>query len=330
MMTDRDVLDIFHRQHGVAHTDQLTAAGLHRSTLWRAVRKGELVEIVPNVARLASAADTFEQRAMALQLQSAPHGYLSSFTSARIHGIWEMPVRPIFVTVPRRLPGQRPDCHQRTPLPRWVVRSESNWHDEDDVTLVDGFRLERPESMLFSIAARTNDHRFERIAEKAWHLGLVTPGSLRGYVDLYRRRGRSGVCRTLHWLDKVGGRSRAMQSNFEVDVLRAIRRAGLPEPRKQHAITLRSGETIHLDLAWPERRLAVEPGHARYHAGDALTERDDARDRACNELGWLIVRYSERAREDLDAVGQEIAGIYHARESVQDVLAPFSSRQRDV
>ena len=107
-----------------------------------------------------------------------------------------------------------------------------------DVALVAGFRLERADSMLFTLAARCNEHRFERIAEKAWHLGLVTPESLRGYVDHSRRRGRSGVRRMLWWLDKVGTRSRAMQSNFEVDLLRhAVRTVGLPEPRKQHPLT---------------------------------------------------------------------------------------------
>jgi very-short-patch-repair endonuclease len=327
MLIDRALLELFRCQHGVARRDQLVALGVHRATIWRSLRDGELVEILPGVVRVHSSPDTFEMRAMAVQLQAAPDGYLSSFTSARLHGIWEMPAAPVFVTVPRRIPGQRSTSHQRTPLPRWVARSESNWHDEADVALVAGFRLERADSMLFTLAARCNEHRFERIAEKAWHLGLVTPESLRGYVDHSRRRGRSGVRRMLWWLDKVGTRSRAMQSNFEVDLLHAVRTVGLPEPRKQHPLTLRSGETIHLDLAWPDRRLAVEPGHARYHAGDLRTERDDARDRACNELGWLIVRYNERARRDLAAVANEIATIYHARPIVAaGLLAPPASR----
>ena len=44
--------------------------------------------------------------------------------------------------------------------------------------------------------------------------------------------------------------------------------AGLPEPIRQHPLLLLTGELIHLDIAWPEVRLAVEPGHSWWHGGD--------------------------------------------------------------
>ena len=142
-------------------------------------------------------------------------------------------------------------------LPAWVDRSESNWHDDDQVVLVGGFRLEEVNSMMFTLAAHLNDFRFERTAEEAWNRKLISPAGLHEYVERYRRRGRSGVARTVRWLDKTDGRKRAMQSGFEVEMVQAIRSVGLPEPQKQFPLRLPSGETIHLDLAWPDRRLAL-------------------------------------------------------------------------
>jgi len=95
--------------------------------------------------------------------------------------------------------------------------------------------------------------------------------------------------------------------------LRTIRLVGLPEPECQYALALANGEVIHLDLAWPDIRLAVEPGHSYWHRGVLKTRADMARDRACSELGWQVLRYDEAAQQDLTAVGQELQRIHRAR-----------------
>ena len=98
------------------------------------------------------------------------------------------------------------------------------------------------------------------------------------------------------WLEKTAARTRPSQSGLELDVLDAVRRAGLPEPERQHPLTLRNGEVIHVDLAWPRARLGVEPGHSWWHGGDLGQRSDQARDRACDEIGWRIVRHDESLR----------------------------------
>lgn len=312
--TSPEIHQLFLRQHGVASVSQLCAAGCHRVTIWRWQQRGDVVEILPGVVRLSSVPETYLAKAMAVQLQGAPDTFLASFTAMSLQGVPEAATSRIHSMVPRRDLGFRSHSHQRTPLPSWVRRSQSNWHDEPDVIVVRGFRVERPEPMLFTIASMCNDFRFEQLAEKAWNRKLITPAGMREYVETYRRSGRSGVSRTLKWLDRVGDRTRAMQSDFEVDVLQAVRRAGLPEPEKQHRVVLDDGP-VHLDLAWPREKLNVEPGHSVYHDGHRISaERDAARDAALRRLGWTVIRFNEQRRRDLVGVAREIARELHAHE----------------
>ena len=115
------------------------------------------------------------------------------------------------------------------------------------------------------------------------------------------------------WLVDTSLRKRPSQSGLELDVLETIRRAGLPEPQRQLPLTLRSGEVIHVDLAWPQVRLGVEPGHSWWHGGDLRQRADQARDRACDELGWRIVRHDESVRDELAAFGLQLRIIYDER-----------------
>jgi hypothetical protein len=134
--------------------------------------------------------------------------------------------------------------------------------------------------MLLRLAETFNQHRFERAAEDCWHRGLVTPDAAADYLAAVRRSGRGGVIRFERWLEACAVRGRPSQSGLQLDVLDAIRCAGLPEPERQLALTLRTGELIHLDLAWPEVRLGVEPGHSWWHGRRPQAASRSGRDRA--------------------------------------------------
>ena len=140
-----------------------------------------------------------------------------------------------------------------------------------------------------------NQFRFERAAEDVWHHGLVSPEQAWDYLQAVRRSGRSGVCRMETWLEKAALRPRPAQSGLELALLSIIEQAGLPEPQRQYPLRLPWGELIHLDLAWPALKLAVEPGHSWWHGGDLRQRHDQARDRACGAMGWLVVRFDEDA-----------------------------------
>jgi len=290
----------------VASGQQLLALGMSRYTISRRRADGTFVPMVPAVVRLASAPVTFEAMAVALLLHCGTRSFVSGVSAAALHGLRGMSRGHVEVTIRFR---------SRISRPPWATFVGSSWaiRDRDVETRTDGITVATPLRTLFDLAATFNEHRFERAAEDAWHLGLVTPTQADEYLADIRRSGRSGVARFERWLEKTAARSRPSQSGLELDLVDLVRRLGLPEPNRQHPLVLRNGDTIHLDLAWPAVQLALEPGHSWWHGGDVRQRADQARDRACDEVGWRVIRYDEHELRDRHALGSQLRRIYNER-----------------
>jgi hypothetical protein len=280
--------------------------GISTASIARARRRGLLVEVMPKIVRIASSGDGFDQRCMAVHLRFEGVGFLSGWTAGRLHRLRKMPEQPVHVTSP---------TGRTTNLPRWVDVHRSGWFDLDDDSCrgPNGMTIATPLRTLFGLAASFNQFRFERAAEDAWHLGLVEPQQAAAYLDRHRCRGKDGVATMERWLEHALQYDRPAQSDLERLLLDELDALGLSEPVRQYPVTLASGETIHFDIAWPELLLAVEPGAAWWHGGDLGQRRDQARDRACSELGWLVIRFDETMRLDVPAAARQVARILHRR-----------------
>lgn len=249
---------------------------------------------------------SFEGRALAAQLAMGATAFVSGPSAGVLHGLRKMPKKRIEITVHEARPSVLPGDHR-------IVRT--SWIDEErDVECRDdGLRVARPLRMLFGLAEQFNQHRFERAAEDAWHKGLITPETAADYLRAIRQSGKTGVLRMEQWLEKTEFRRKPSHSDMELDFVAMIERVGLPAPVRQHPLMLLSGELIHLDLAWPDVRLAVEPGHSWWHGGDLGQRADQARDRACALLGWHVHRYDEDAVRDPAATARELLALYRRR-----------------
>ena len=305
-MNQPDVMALFARQHWVAATRQLAALGVSRWAVQRAKDSGLLVSPLWGVVAVAGATTAFESRALALQLCAGDEAFVSGPSAGVLHGLREMPKKRLEVTMHER---------RRVTVPKQHRLVCTSWVDEqrDVITRPDGLRVASPLRMLFGLAGQFNQHRFRRAAEDVWKLGLVTPNQAADYLAAVRRSGRTGVSCMDAWLEHVSFRERPAESGLELDFVEMIARVGLPEPERQHPLVLATGEEIHLDLAWPAARLAVEPGHSWWHGGDAQVRRDEARDRACAVVGWYVSRYDETARRDKRGTALELLAIYRRR-----------------
>jgi very-short-patch-repair endonuclease len=306
VVIDSAILERIGRQHGVVSTEQLRDRfGWNASKLSRARRQGILLDVTAHVLRLASAPDTFELRCMALQLHLSERCFLGSTTAGRLYGLRSMPTTPVRATVP--------EATRRT-CPPWAELARSSWFGGDDhIRRNDGLVVATPMRMLFGLAATLHPFRFARAAEDAWNLRLITPEIAADYLERHRCRGKNGVATMERWLDSVVGTARPAQSGLEQLLIDCLVRVGLPEPDRQHPIDLPNGETIHLDIAWPSVRLAVEPGAGRWHSGAMQQRRDQARDRACSEQDWHVVRFDESLRDDPMAAARQVQRIYRSR-----------------
>jgi hypothetical protein len=296
---------LFNGQFGVASAKQLRELGLSPSTISRARRRGGIVPLLPGVFVQAGVEPGFETRAMAAQLYCGPRSFLSGATAGALLGMRAMRRRRIDIT--------RPATSRHT-APSWVRLRYAAFTAATDVWVLDrGLRVSCPLLTLFTLASALNEFSFHRAGEDAWNLGLIHPHEASAYLERIRRSGRGGVAVFEAWLEHLNGRERPSQSGLELDLIDAIRAVGLPEPTRQHPVRLLSGEIVHIDVAWPDLLLGVEPGHSYWHGGDLGVQRDNARFRGCNEVGWMIIPLDESMRFDLAGTARQVKQIYETR-----------------
>ncbi len=282
---------------------QLTGTfGFDRTSVWRAVQSGVLVQDAPGAFRIASHVPSFRTRCVAASMFARGVGFVSGDSAARVYGLRKMNLNGIRYTVPTSF--------RRTP-PDWLALHYSAWYSPEHDRLVtpDNLIVAQPMRMLFGLPMRFTQFRFDRAADDAWNLGLIDPPMAADYLERHRCRGKDGVARLERWIVRASVQRAPSQSYFERDLIAAVEAVGLPEPERQYPLQLRDGRTIHLDVAWPSIRLAVEPGHSWFHPKD----QDRARDLACDEVGWHIIRVDESMRGDLAATARSIARIHAHR-----------------
>jgi hypothetical protein len=308
VLLDRpDVLELFSTQHWVASRDQLGVHGVSAKVVQRAVREGLVVPIVDGVVALARTETADESRLMAVQLAGGHQAFLSGPTAGRLHGLRRMPAEIVEITVPET---------RVKVWPTWVRAVRTSWADEEArPARIDGLAVASPPRTLFGLAAQLSPWSFERAAEDMWHRGLLAPADAREYLQRVRRRGRTGVAVFERWLEQAESQTRPATTGMEQLLVDLARRAGLPDPELQHPVILRSGVTIHLDLAWPDVKFAVEPGHSWWHGGDERVSADQARDRGVAELGWATVRYDESVWHHQQRTVDELGRLYRAAAS---------------
>jgi hypothetical protein len=299
------VTTFFATHDWVASLDELAALGVSAAAVSRARRAGSVTTVAPRVVALSGADLGVRSRARAAVLAAGAEAFASGVTAGALLGLREMPRARTEVTILER---------RRINLPPWCRIVRTSWLDDDrDVQSIAGLRVATPLRMLFGLASQFNQHRFERCAEDVWHLGLVGPEDAARYLAVIRRSGRSGVIRMERWLERTAARAQPAQSGLELDLLAAIERVGLPAPVRQFALVVHSGEMIHLDIAWPDLRLAFEPGHSWWHGGDLRQRRDAVRDQACAEAGWAVHRFDEVQVADRPDLERRIVAIYRRR-----------------
>jgi very-short-patch-repair endonuclease len=251
----RRAAEIARRQHGVVSIAQLRAVGFGKSSVRRGTERGWLHRVHRGVYAMGHAGISVEGRWMAAVLASGEGAVLSHASAAAHWGLLRPVDGPVDISVPTGA-GRR----RRT-----------------------GIRLHRCASLAGTGTG---------LVTKRAGIPVTTPA--RTIADLpatvpprlVRRARRQAELVGMPLGDLPSDRTR---SDLERAFLRLCRGHGLPTPEVNAVVG-----PWTVDFLWPRRRLIVETDGYLYHRGRVASEDDHERDLSLRELGYDVVRLSER------------------------------------
>ncbi|HEX5614050.1 MAG TPA: type IV toxin-antitoxin system AbiEi family antitoxin domain-containing protein [Acidimicrobiia bacterium] len=268
------------QQHGAVAARQALAIGLTRRQIDHRVSTGTLVVLRRGVFAPAGAPASWEQAVMAAVLAGGPGAVASHDTAARLWGL-------------------RGDAESALE----ISNARTRQHRIDGVlahrfSVLDPDRRRIGELPLTSVArtvvdlsGRLNERQLGVLLDEALRRRATTIDDIAACANrLAPARGRRLALVQL----VLAARGQAFEpgdSAFESRVMRAIRLAGLPSPAAQHRIRVGT-RTYRVDLAYPERGIAIElDGYEFHHTRSAF---DDDRRRG-NDLvgaGLVLLRFT--------------------------------------
>ena len=300
-----DMNHLFSQQFGMISARQLIEKGCSERTIRRMASEGALQTVLPGVFRSPSWPMGREQLMVAGCLRNSAAA-LAFTTAGQIHGLRKMFDDRVHLLVPH---GSSPD------LPGLVVHRCRKIDPEDIVPLGNGMRVTSVARTLFDVGGVIGHRRVVSALENALDRKLVNMDAMSEVtLRLFHRR-RPGSREIRSALLARSDWTSALQSDLEVRVLAAIRRAGLPIPVVQYELSFEDGHIVRFDFAWPHIRVALEVDHSFWHVGSEESRKDKQRDRKVATLSWQTLRITEDdVRVGLDGVMLDLAAIIRAAE----------------
>jgi predicted transcriptional regulator of viral defense system len=300
-----DMNHLFSQQFGMISARQLIEKGCSERTIRRMASEGALQTVLPGVFRSPSWPMGREQLMVAGCLRNSAAA-LAFTTAGQIHGLRKMFDDRVHLLVPH---GSSPD------LPGLVVHRCRKIDPEDIVPLGNGMRVTSVARTLFDVGGVIGHRRVVSALENALDRKLVNMDAMSEVtLRLFHRR-RPGSREIRSALMARSDWTSALQSDLEVRVLAAIRRAGLPMPVVQYELFIEDGHIVRFDFAWPHIRVALEVDHSFWHVGSEESRKDKQRDRKVATLSWQTLRITEDdVSVGLDGVMLDLAAVIRAAE----------------
>jgi very-short-patch-repair endonuclease len=287
-------------QAGALSRSQALTLGMSLRQVEYRVESGDLIRALPGVYRLAVVPPTPEQ-AMRVGALWLDDGVLTGVGAA---WWWELVADP-----PQRWEFQVANVTRRTRQDG--IRVLRRWVDPADVTTWRGVVVVgKPLALLRAAVTleRARRHHGVRLIDRCKQLKTVTEAELE--LTFRRNRGTWGTTAMRALLERTGDRA---HSNLERHGAKLLREAGITGFTVNLTIRLATGRTMELDIAFKQRKIAIEIDGFRYHSSAESHAIDLERQNALIQDGWLVLRYGpdvlydepDRFIEDvLTALGQ--------------------------
>lgn len=265
-------------RHGVFTRKQANELGISTRRLKSAVQKGRLRKPLSDVYIFGSHHDSFRQ---GCDIASAAGGVISHDSAAALHGLDGFAgsnAAMIHVCYPR-------DAKRPLP-PRYVVHTWRRTHDAD-ITSVGGTACTSVARTLAQLGLQHPRAIVERALDSALRLGAPAPW-IESTLERLRRPGRTGLQVLEQVIADPSRSGQLTESALESVIDYALRDSDLPDPVRQHEITLASGKR-RFDLAFPDAKLGIEGHSRRFHFGSGKAELDNLRDFELAAAGWEVL-----------------------------------------
>jgi very-short-patch-repair endonuclease len=272
----RSLQDLARSQSGVFSRSQAITAGYTAKQIGGRVRRGQWCEVLPRVYAATSTPLSPLGHTWAAHLSAGPESLVSHTTAAQL---WSIPVPQdglVHLTVP-------PDRRLRLGA---TIRVHRVLVDDRDRSEVCGLPVTSRAATALDCLTLLVRSDAVALVDRALQQGWLQPAHLER--RLARSPGRHGNT-SLRWLlaaVRPGAHSTAERLLHQV-----LDQAGLTGWRPQYPIALPSGRVI-VDVAFPDRRVAVEVDGWAWHTDPERFQRDRSRQNELVTAGWTVLRFT--------------------------------------
>jgi hypothetical protein len=271
------------------------------SSIWisRQVGRGVIDRIGPSIYRMGGVPPMFENRAMAAVLSARAPAHVSHRGAAYLHGFERIGVpRTVDITVPR---------HRRPRRRSGIKIHESSAFDLAEPTVRNGIPVTGVARTILDCAPMFD--KPIRLLDDALRRKVVTWDELwRCYLG-HNVVGRNVGPYKRILLERDGNAPPV--GEFAPLMADMLTGAGLPMPVFEHRVVLVGGHEYYLDLAWPDRMVAVECNDAGSHDTPKAFRRDPMKRNRCEGAGWRYLEFTwwDMVHESAEVVAQVAAAI---------------------
>lgn len=266
-------------QQGIVRADQLVDIRLGERQRRKLQDAGLLHRLRRGLYQVGGRPTSFRQRC-AHELAKYPGAVLSGRTAARLYHLRKTKTTDVHVISTTRYRTNADNVHL------------TNLLRPDHITRRHGLAILTPVRLACDLSWILEDDDLESVIEQMLDWDMMSLAALHDLASEYCQQGRAGSNRLRRVLAMRPLEAPPPQSDLELRVWRGLRNRGY-ELERQYGVELLSGQRIHVDLAEPSLRVAIEIDHAAFHDPRQKSLRDKRRDRGLAAVGWRSIRVTD-------------------------------------